>query len=68
MTKIMLGDQQDVIEHIKSSRLDILQPINEMGDTIGHYAAYRGHYQILTLLLSKGDKLSALNTVVLLLI
>jgi len=35
----------------------------QMGDTMGHYAAYRGHFKVLKYLITKGDKFEYPNTV-----
>lgn len=34
-----------------------------MGDTLAHYAAYRGHYQVLSYLIKKGETFDTENTV-----
>lgn len=48
MTKVMLKQEQEVIDHIEEEKIEINRPINQvcftamqMGDTLLHYAAYK---------------------------
>lgn len=65
MMLLMMGDEERIVAYIKQQgkMLDLNDPINRCGDTVAHYAAYKGYRQVLKYIASNHANLSATNHV-----
>jgi hypothetical protein len=65
MMLIMLGDEERVIAFIKQQgrMIDLNESINRCGDTIAHYAAYKGYKHLLKYLANNNANFSITNHV-----
>jgi|JI6StandDraft_1071083.scaffolds.fasta_scaffold07688_6 ankyrin repeat protein len=68
MMMIMLGDEERLISFIKQQgkMIDLNESINRMGDTLAHYAAYKGYKHLLKYLISNNANMNLHNHVCLL--
>ncbi len=53
MTLLMVGEEDHIVTYIKQQgkMIDVNESINRMGDTIAHYAAYKGYRTVLKYLI-----------------
>jgi ankyrin repeat protein len=62
---LMIGDEDRIVSFIKQQgkMIDLNESINRMGDTIAHYAAYKGYKHVLKYLVNNHANMSLHNNV-----